>query len=301
MKSFLFDIKRYAIHDGPGIRITLFFKGCPLSCVWCHNPEGISFRQEKLYNRAKCIGCGYCVEVCPAQVLTRTDKGIVTDPSACILCGECAAVCPSRAMELSGKEYSIDALMEEIEKETIFMDRSEGGVTFCGGEPLSHPSLLLPLLKRCGRQGIHRAVDTTLLASPEIVKEVMEHTDLFLVDLKMMDSARHRIYCGVPNERILSNLRMVSASGKAFIIRIPLIEGVNADRENIFQSAQFISSLPNPPRAVNLLPYHEIGRGKHERMGTIYNPQHIPMQAPTEERLRQCIALFNRFHIEITD
>ena len=229
----LFDIKRYAINDGPGIRVTIFMKGCPLACVWCHNPEGISPRAEKLYTRKKCIGCGACVDVCPTGALTLTEAGIVTDRSLCRTCGRCAEVCPTLAMEMSGREYSIDEVMREIEKETVFMDRSEGGVTFCGGEPLSHPSDLVALLDRCGELGIHRAVDTTLFASPDTVRSVMERTDLFLVDLKHMDSGSHCRFTGVPNERILSNLRMIAEAGIDFLIRIPLIEGVNADEENI--------------------------------------------------------------------
>ena len=147
------------------------------------------------------------------------------------------------AMEMSGREYSIDEVMREIEKETVFMDRSEGGVTFCGGEPLSHPSDLVALLDRCGALGIHRAVDTTLFASPDTVRSVMERTDLFLVDLKHMDSGSHCRFTGVPNERILSNLRMIAEAGIDFLIRIPLIEGVNADEENISRSAIFLASL----------------------------------------------------------
>ena len=143
-------------------------KGCPLSCVWCHNPEGISSRKQKLYTKKKCIGCRTCVEACPEQALTLTPEGIVTDGARCTLCGICAEVCPAMAMEISGTEYSAEALMK-IEKEIVFMDRSEGGVTFCGGEPLLHPGPLLDLLRRCGERGIHRAVDTTLFARPACI------------------------------------------------------------------------------------------------------------------------------------
>lgn len=294
----VFDIKRYAVNDGPGIRITIFMKGCPLSCVWCHNPEGISNRKQKLYTRQKCISCRSCVLACPQQALTLTSEGIVTDGTRCTLCGTCAEVCPSLAMQISGTEYSTDALMKEIEKETIFMDRSEGGVTFCGGEPLLHPEPLLDLLRRCGELGIHRAVDTTLFARPEIVGQVMDNCDLLLVDLKQMDSAKHKKYCGVPNELILSNLRMIAESGHDFYIRIPLIEGVNADEENIIRSAVFLASLPWKHRTVNLLPYHDIGKGKHDKLGTIYNPDHYGFVIPSDETIRRCREIFASYGID---
>lgn len=294
----VFDIKRYAINDGPGIRITIFMKGCPLSCVWCHNPEGLTVRKEKLYTKKKCIGCRSCVEACPHQALALTSEGIVTDKARCEVCGWCAEVCPALAMEISGKDYTVDYLMKEIEKETVFMDRSEGGVTFCGGEPLMHPGSLSELLRRCGELGIHRAVDTTLFAREEVVREVMKETDLFLVDLKQMDSDRHRQFCGVPNEPVLSNLRIVAEAGKEFHIRIPLIEEVNADEENITRSAAFLASLPWERRVVNLLLYHDIGRGKHEKRGTVYNPSHLPMSTPSEDTVQRCRDLFAAYGID---
>lgn len=290
--SLIFDIKRYCINDGPGIRVTLFMKGCPLRCVWCHNPEGIANHKEKLYTKKKCIGCQTCVEVCPHHALALTPQGIVTDPSLCVLCGTCVGECPTLALEMSGTDYPVDYLMDEIKKEIPVIDRSGGGVTFCGGEPLMHPDLLLELLKRCGELDLHRAVDTTLLARPELVREVMAHTELFLVDLKMMDSEKHRFYCGVPNELILSNLRMVAEAGKDFFIRIPLIEGVNADPDNIRRSARFLASLPWERKVVNLLPYHDIGKNKHEKLGTEYNPRHIPMATPCEAVQQRCIEQF---------
>lgn len=296
----VFDIKRYAINDGPGIRITIFMKGCPLSCVWCHNPEGISSRKQKLYTKKKCIGCQTCVKACPAQALTLTPDGIVTDETRCTLCGKCADVCPALAMEISGTEYTADALMKEIEKETVFMDRSEGGVTFCGGEPLLHPEPLLDLLRRCGKRKIHRAVDTTLFAKPETVREVMDNCELFLVDLKHMDSETHRHFCGVPNELILSNLRMIAEAGQDFYLRIPLIEGVNADEENITRSAAFLASLPWEHRTVNLLLYHDIGKGKHEKLGTFYNPKHYNLSTPSDETVQRSRDIFASYGIATT-
>ncbi|MEG1544110.1 MAG: glycyl-radical enzyme activating protein [Tannerellaceae bacterium] len=296
--ALIFDIKRYAINDGPGIRITLFMKGCPLSCVWCHNPEGILSRKERLYTRKKCIGCQSCVEACQQHALSLTKEGIICDESRCILCGTCTEVCPTLAMEMSGREYTVDALIEEIVKETAFMDRSSGGVTFCGGEPLLHPELLLELLKRCGKLGIHRVVDTSLFAKPTLVEEVARHTELFLIDLKLMDSAKHKLYCGVPNERILGNLRQLAASGADFFIRIPLIEGVNADEENLTASACFLSSLQWQRKVVNLLPYHDIGKNKHEKLHSQYNPNGILMLPPTEATQQQAIAIFAAYGIK---
>ena len=297
--ALFFDLKRYSINDGPGIRITLFLKGCPLSCVWCHNPEGILARKEKMYTKKKCIGCRACVAQCPSRAIApAAGGGMKTNAQACRLCGKCAEVCPAKAMEMSGEEYSADYLMREIEKETIFMDRSGGGVTFCGGEPLMQPAILLELLRRCKCLGIHRAVDTTLYAREEVVDEVMKETDLFLVDLKLMDSGKHRYYCGVPNERILANLRRVAEAGKALVIRIPLIEGVNADEENISRSAAYLASLPWERRLVHLLPYHDIAKGKHEKLGTVYNPDGVPLATPSAEALERCSGIFKKHGIE---
>lgn len=295
-----FDIKRYSINDGPGIRITIFFKGCPLSCIWCHNPEGISPKKQKMYTKKKCIGCTSCVEACAAGALMLTSDGIKSNNEQCTLCGKCVEACPTKAMEMSGTEYTADYLIKEIEKETIFMDRSEGGVTFCGGEPLIYPETLFGLLQRCGYSGIHRAVDTTLFAKPQTVEMIMQETDLFLIDLKHMDSSKHRYYCGVPNERILSNLKMIAEAGKDFIIRIPLITGVNADTGNITETARFLSTLPWDKRMVNLLPYHEIANSKHEKMGTLYNPGKIRMAPPHSNEQQSYIEIFKTFDIEAT-
>jgi pyruvate formate lyase activating enzyme len=296
--AFLFDLKRYSINDGPGIRITLFFKGCPLSCSWCHNPEGVSLRQQKMYARKKCIGCGACTAACPESALRLTSDGIVTDTERCLCCGSCAEACPAKAMEMAGTEYTADYLMQEIEKETLLMDRSGGGVTFCGGEPLLHPEALSELLRRCGALDIHRAVDTSLYAEPDIVRQVMRETDLFLIDLKTMDRDMHKTYCGASNDLILHNIRMTAKSGKDFIIRIPLIEGFNADEENITRSAAFLGELPWARREVHLLPYHAIAAGKYEKLGVRFNPSGISMSAPSPERRRQCVEIFKNHGIK---
>lgn len=304
----IFDIKRYAINDGPGIRITIFLKGCPLSCVWCHNPEGISPRQNKLYTVNRCIACKKCITSCPQEALSETDNGIATDTAKCILCGKCAQVCPARAMEMSAKNMTLEQVMKEIEKEKIFFEpiaggenevSERGGVTICGGEPLMHPEDLLSILSACGNEGIHRVVDTTLYANPETVRKVAAECELLLVDLKMMDSARHKRYCGVPNEIIHSNIRLLADMGKDFIIRIPLIEGINADEENIRSSAEFLAELVKwKSPLVEILPYHDIAKGKHTRLGTTYNPEGIPMATPDSAKIAQCISIFREYGIE---
>ena len=268
---YIFDIKRYAINDGPGIRTTIFVKGCPLRCVWCHNPEGWTAEPQVLYKRSKCIGCRTCEQ-----------EGFVVDD------------CPTKAREICGRAYTMDELMGEVEKERVIMEDSGGGVTICGGEPLMHPDGTLAILRELGRRGFHRTVDTTLYAQPDVVKAVAEACELLLVDLKLMDSGKHRLYTGVGNELILQNIRLIAEAGHPFLIRIPLIEGINADEQNIEQTVRFLHTLPPPYGGgtgggiVNILPYHDVGKDKHLRMGSRYNPQGYPMSTPTEETLQRC-------------
>lgn len=193
----------------------------------------------------------------------------------------------------------MDELMAEIEKERTIMEDSGGGVTLCGGEPLMQPDYTLELLQELGRRGFHRTVDTTLYASPETVRAVAEHCELFLVDLKLMDSEKHRLYTGVPNEQILENIRLLTRLGSDFFIRIPFIEGINVDDENIEATARFLESLPWQRRTVNLLPYHDVGKDKHRRMWGTYNPQNIPMATPSEETQQHCAALLESHGLHV--
>lgn len=297
--ALIFDIKRYAINDGPGIRTTIFLKGCPLRCVWCHNPESWTPQPQKLYKKTKCIGCRSCVEVCPQQALELSPHGIIPTDNPCVLCGKCVEECPSTALEMCGREWTMDNLMAEIEKERAIMEDSGGGVTLCGGEPLMHPDYSLAILEELGRRGFHRTVDTTLYASRKTVVKISDACELFLVDLKLMDSDKHRQYTGVPNELILQNIQYLAEAGKDFFIRIPLIEDVNADDGNMEDTALFLDSLPWLRRTVNLLPYHDVGKDKHRRMWSTYNPQSFQMNAPTEETLQHCAGLLESHGLHV--
>ncbi len=291
----IFDIKRYAINDGPGIRLVVFFKGCNLRCAWCHNPEGITAKPEKLYTPAKCISCGTCVAVCPEQAIALTAHGIATDMARCTMCGRCAEVCPTKAIEMSGKSMTVAEIMDVIEKERIFFDQSGGGVTFSGGEPLVYSEMLIELLDECGKKGIHRAVDTAGHASREIMQEVAKRTDLFLYDLKIMDEDLHEQWTGVKNDRIFANLRTLAATGAHIIIRIPLVARINDDEENIRKTAEFISSLPGKIPEVHLLPYHAIARHKYAKLGR--GEEFAFMEEPGKQSLKRSIILFASYGI----
>lgn len=280
VKGKIYNIMKYSIHDGPGIRTTVFLKGCPLQCWWCHNPESQEMEEELILFPNRCICCGACINTCRQDAIKKVDERIITNRSMCNNCGLCVEECYTNAREIAGRSVTVDEVISEILKDKDFYQQSGGGVTISGGEPLMQMEFLIPLLERLRELGIHRAIDTCGYVSKEKLQRVIELTDLFLYDLKFMDSERHEKYTGVPNDLILENVKLLSSLDKDIIIRIPIIPGVNDDKEDILAFSKFINDLPKV-KGVNLLPYHKIGKEKYHRLGKVYKMTNL--QEPTHE------------------
>lgn len=292
----IFDIKRYAIHDGPGIRTTVFFKGCPLVCKWCHNPESWSARPEPGLRITRCIKCGRCTEVCPNHAVTLADDRPVIDTAKCTVCGVCVKSCPSGAREIIGKEVTVVQVLEEVKKDIVFYDQSGGGVTFSGGEPLMQSDFLYELGRLCKENNIHTAVDTTCHADLEVIKRVSENTDLFLCDIKHMDSTAHERFTGVPNGLILSNLKWLASAGKKIIIRLAVIAGFNDEPSNIEKTSRFAASLKDIER-IDLLPYNSGGREKADRLTVDYPT--MKTNQPSDEQIASIAHTIEGFGFEV--
>jgi pyruvate formate lyase activating enzyme len=262
----VFNIQRFSLHDGPGIRTTVFLKGCPLRCRWCHNPESQSPRPELAFVADRCIGCGACVAACPNGAVSMVDGRPLTDRTVCEAAGACVDVCPAGARSLLGREMTLDGLAREVEKDTPFFEESGGGVTFSGGEPLMQPRFVAEALDVFRRREIHTAVDTCGYAPSSVALDVLSRADLVLYDLKTMDPVRHEEWTGVGNDLILSNLEMLARAGVPLRLRVPLVPGVNDGESEIAALGAFASSLKGSP-AVNVLPYHAIGMDKNVRLG----------------------------------
>ncbi|MCK5737948.1 glycyl-radical enzyme activating protein [bacterium] len=284
----VFDIKKFAIHDGPGIRTTVFLKGCPLSCLWCHNPESQSFEPELFFLPELCTNCGHCVSVCPNSCHQLINGVHVMDREKCTACGLCASECYAGALELVGRTWTVDEVLTEVLKDKAFYENSGGGMTISGGEPMSQFKFTKALLTAAKKKGLHNCLDSCGWAPFEKYAELFDVVDLFLWDYKATDSELHRELTGVPNERILENLARIDAAGKPTILRCPLVPGVNADEthlQGLIRTARTLKHL----QQIDLLPYHPLGKSKLERLGRENNQGAMSFVPP--EQVEQWTAM----------
>ena len=282
-RGMVFNIQKYAVHDGPGIRTTVFLKGCPLNCWWCHNPESQMQLQQILYQEGRCLDCGNCIQICASGALKEKDRKLQRDSQACRLCGECADLCPSEALECIGQRMTVAEVMEEIIKDRVFYEESGGGVTFSGGEPLNQPEFLYQLLENCHREGIHRVVDTCGYGKWENLEEISRLTDLFLYDIKHVDDLLHQQYTGVSNKGIISNLKKLAEIHDQIQIRYPVIPNINDREEHIFKLGKMLRELGL--QQISLLPYHGTGVDKYRRLEMDYLMQETA--PPTAEKMQE--------------
>ncbi len=265
MNGTVFNIQHFSLNDGPGIRTVVFLKGCPLSCGWCHNPEGKAPGPQLLFDPKACVGCGKCAAVCPLQAHRLQEGEHRLDRTRCTVCGACAAACPSGALEVLGRSCTVEEVMAEIAKDDLFFGE-EGGVTFSGGEPFSQPDFLLCLLKSCREKGYPVCIETSGFARVEDLEASVPYVDRFLFDIKETDSRRHRQWVGADNHRILANLSRLDRLQATVILRCPIIPGVN-DRREHFEAVAALADRYDAVRGVELMPYHPLGLAKAAQAG----------------------------------
>lgn len=309
----IFDIQGFSTQDGPGIRTTIFFKGCPLHCPWCHSPESQSFSAQLCYMNEKCVGTKKCADVClnlcPERAISygviRKDltspemlQMITIDRDKCTDCGKCTEKCYSKALYICGKDYTVDEIVKEALKDLPFFESSGGGVTLSGGECLAQQPFALEVLKELKKAGIHTAVDTTGFVLPEKLKEVLPYADLFLYDIKHMDSAKHKAVTGVPNELILDNAEMIARLGGSLQIRIPVIPGFNNGEANMKATAEFCKKLGGAVSLIQLLPYHNMGTSKYLMLND--HASIFEVTPPSEKEMAHHKSIFEDAGLKVT-
>ncbi len=296
IEGVIFNIQKFSLHDGPGIRTIVFFKGCNMSCLWCSNPESQEVAPQIMFNKNLCTKCGRCQSVCETSAIDMNSVYRI-DKSKCIKCKRCVESCLNGALVLEGKKYSVEEIIKELKKDSVQYRRSNGGITLSGGEVLLQPDFAVELLKECKAYGWHTAIETAMYVNSEAVKKVMPYIDLAMIDIKSMNDEVHKRFTGVSNNIILKNIKLSDQLTKEIIIRIPVIEGFNADLQSIGEIAQFSKSLTNLKR-IDLLPYHNYGENKYEAIGRDYLLGEL--KSPSEDKMERLKALVEIMGIPCT-
>ncbi len=268
-QGLIFDIQRYSVHDGPGIRTLVFLKGCPLKCLWCSNPEGQDHKPELAFRPTLCIACGVCIGVCPARAIRLKDQLIEIDRIMCNLCGECIKVCSPEALSVVGRWVTVEQALEDVERDRVFYEASQGGITLSGGEPLFQAGFTEALLKACKARGMATAIETSGYAPWHSLERAIKYADLILYDIKHVNSLRHRQFTGVSNKPILENARKMAGLGFPLAIRCSVIPGFNDDPQDMDALFRFTKTLPGV-KHIDLLPYHRLGESKYTMLGRDY-------------------------------
>lgn len=303
----IFNIQKFTVHDGPGIRTSIYFKGCPLKCQWCFSPESISFAPQVAVFKEHCLGidkCGYCLDVCPHndEAVIKHENGIINgiDRNKCDNCLLCAQSCPNSTLKVYGEKYTVQQLMNIIMEDKAFYQDNNGGVTCTGGDPLVQYGFLKEFLKECNRYGIHTCLESELMCDRKTIETVMPHVDLWITDLKVMDSTKHKQFTSVSNEKIIANVQHLVTNNAKLIIRTPVVPGYNDDEENIHASARFVSkNLKNRIVQYQLLPYRTLGMDKYEALGSIYSLKELKLPDDNEyaERLNMLADLMKEYGV----